>query len=72
MDAIKVTFRDEQEEKVLLSILDSLSYDYEPQYSIEEEEKIAAALKRSKEDFQAGRFSEHKDVMKRIKSYVWI
>lgn len=66
MGAIKVNFHSEQEEKVLLSILDSLEYDYERQYSKKEEELIAQALERSDIDFAEGRVSSHSDVMKRV------
>lgn len=68
MGAIKVNFHSEQEEKVLLSILDSLNYDYEPQHSPEEKVLITEALERSDKDFIAGRFSKHQDVMDRIKT----
>lgn len=68
MGAIRVTFHNEQEEKVLLSILDSLNYDYETQYSVEDQKSIAAALERSEVDFEAGRFSSHEAVMDRVKS----
>lgn len=68
MEAIKVKFHNEQEEKVLLSILDSLEYDYEPQYSKKEEELIAQALERSDIDFVEGRVSSHSDVMKRAQA----
>ncbi len=68
MGAIKVTFHSEQEEKVLLSILDTLNYDYEPQYSAKEEVLINKALERSENDFNAGRFSKHQDVMNRVKA----
>lgn len=53
MGAIKVKFHSEQEEKVLLTILDSLNYDYEPQYSSQEEVLINEALGRSEKDFIA-------------------
>ena len=68
MAVVKVKFHNEQEEKVLLSILDSLNYDYEPQYSADEEQQIAQALERSENDFVTGRFSSHEEVMNRIKA----
>lgn len=67
MGAIKVTFHNEHEERVLLSILDSLSYDYEPQFIPEEEQEVAKALERGERDFHEGRFSSHADVMKRVR-----
>jgi hypothetical protein len=68
MGAIKVNFHNEQEEKVLLSILDSLNYDYESQHSSKEEALITEALERSEKDFIAGRSSKHQDVMNRAKA----
>ncbi len=68
MGAIKVNFHNEQEEKVLLSILDSLNYDYEPQYPATEELQIAQALERSERDFESGKFSFHSDVLNRVKA----
>jgi len=68
MGAIKVIFHNEQEEKVLLSILDSLNYDYESEHSSKEETMITEALERSEKDFIAGRFSKHNDVMNRVKA----
>ena len=68
MGAIKVNFHNEQEEKVLLSILDSLDYDYEPQYSEKDESLIEQALERSDRDFAEGRFSSHADVMNRVRA----
>ena len=67
MKAIKVNFNNEQEEKVLLSILDSLNYDYEPQYSSNDELLISQALERSNRDYEEGNTSNHEDVMSRIK-----
>jgi hypothetical protein len=66
MRAIKVNFQNEQEEKVLLSILDSLNYDYEPEYSSDDESLINQALERSNQDFEAGRTSSHNEVMDRV------
>gem|GEM_PF-4629647 len=68
MGAIKVKFHNEQEEKVLISILDSLNYDYEPQYTTEDESSIAEALERSEKNFQDGLFSTHQEVMERAKN----
>lgn len=67
MKAIKVNFQSEQEEKVLLSFLDSLNYDYELEYSSDDELLINQALKRSNQDFDEGRSSSHDDVMNRVK-----
>jgi len=67
MNAIKVNFNNEQEEKVLLTILDSLNYDYESQYSQEDERAIDEALQRSMTDFDRGRVSAHIQVMQRVK-----
>lgn len=67
MNAIKVNFNNEQEEKVLLTILDSLNYDYESQYSQEDEKAIDEALQRSMTDFDRGRVSAHTEVMQRVK-----
>ena len=63
MNAIKVNFNNEQEEKVLLTILDSLNYDYESQYSLEDEKAIEEALQRSMTDFDSGRVSTHTQIM---------
>lgn len=68
MGVIKVNFHNEQEEKVLLSILDSLNYDYESEYSSKEEALITEALERSEKDFIAGRFSKHQNVINRVKA----
>ena len=67
MKAIKVNFNNEQEEKVLLSILDSLNYDYEPQYSSNDELLISQALERSNLDHEKGQTSNHEEVIGRIK-----
>ena len=68
MRPIKVNFQNEQEEKVLLSILDSLNYDYEPQYSSDDELLIDQALEHSNRDFEEGNTSSHEEVMSRIKN----
>ncbi|HUH33031.1 MAG TPA: hypothetical protein VLZ28_03705 [Daejeonella sp.] len=68
MKAIRVNFNNEQEEKVLLSILDSLNYDYEPQYSSNDELLISQALESSNRDHEEGNTSSHEDVMNRIKT----
>lgn len=67
MGAVKVNFNNQQEEKVLLSILDSLAYDYEAQHSATDEALITKALERSQQDFDAGRTISHESVMQSIK-----
>ena len=67
MNAIKVNFNNEQEEKVLLTILDSLNHDYESQYSLEDEKAIEEALQRSMTDFDSGRVSTYTQIMQRVK-----
>jgi hypothetical protein len=67
MGAIKVNFHNQKEEKVLLSILDSLDYDYEAEHTLVEEELIAKALERSQKDIKEGRTLPHSVVMESIK-----
>jgi hypothetical protein len=67
MGAIKVNFHNQKEEKVLLSILDSLDYDYEAEHTLAEEELIAKALERSQKDIKEGRTLPHSAVMESIK-----
>jgi hypothetical protein len=67
MGAIRVKFHNEQEEKVLLSFLDSLNYEYEEQYTSDEEKEIDAGLSRSLDDVANGRVSAHESVRQRIK-----
>lgn len=67
MGAVKVNFNNQQEEKVLLSILDSLAYDYEAQHSATDEALITKALERSQQDFDAGKTIPHARVMQSIK-----
>lgn len=67
MGAVKVNFNNPQEEKVLLSRLDSLNYDYEAQFSTSEEDLIAKALYQSQQDFNAGRTLPHAVVMENVK-----
>ena len=67
MGAVKVIFHNRQEEKVLLSILDSLNYDYEAQFSPAEETLIAKALERSQLDIIEGRTIPNTFVMESIK-----
>jgi hypothetical protein len=68
MTAVKVNFHNEQEERVLLSILESLDYDYEIQYSESAETAIDKALKESITDAEAGRIQSHEDVMKNARA----
>jgi hypothetical protein len=68
MGAIKITFHNEQEEKVLISFLDSLNYDYEPQYSTNDELAIAKSLKKSENEYVMGKTNSHEEVMKKVKS----
>jgi hypothetical protein len=68
MTTVKVNFHNEQEERVLLSILESLEYDYELQYSDESKQAINEALKRSTEDSEADRVYSHEEAMKIARS----
>ena len=68
MNAIKVNFHNEQEEKVLISILESLNYDYEAQYSSDDKKSINTAIKRSIADSEAGRVHHHEDVMAELRA----
>lgn len=67
MGAVKVNFNNQQEEKVLLSILDSLDYDYEAQFTAAEEDLITKALELSQQDFDAGLTMPHATVMQGVK-----
>ena len=51
----------------MLTILDSLNYDYESHYSLEDEKAIEEALQRSMTDFDSGRVSTHIQIMQRVK-----
>ena len=68
MTTVKVNFHNEHEERVLLSILESLEYDYELQYSDDKKQAINEALKRSIADSEAGRVYPHDEVMKNARS----
>jgi hypothetical protein len=72
MGAIRVKFHNEQEEKVLLTILDSLNYDYEDQYTSGEEKEIEAGLNRSFDDISNGRVSSDESVRQRINAKLGI
>lgn len=52
---------------MLLSILDSLDYDYETQHTLAKEELLAKALERSQKDIEEGRILPHSVVMESIK-----
>lgn len=68
MNTIKVNFHNEQEEKVLVSFLESLNYDYEAAYTDDEKVLIDTALERSLADSAAGRVYPHSEVMAKVKS----
>jgi hypothetical protein len=63
MNTIKVNFHNEQEEKVLISILESLNYDYEPEYTGEAKKAINESIDRAITDSKAGRVYSHEEVM---------
>lgn len=66
MNAITINFHNDQERKILLSILDSLDYDYEPKFSPSDEASIEKALNKSSENLENNRFSTHSDVVGRV------
>ena len=68
MSTIKVNFHNEQEEKVLLSILESLNYDYEAEYTDEDRKAINASIARGIADSEAGRVYSHEEVMANIRT----
>lgn len=68
MNTIKVNFHNDQEEKVLISILESLNYDYEPEYTNEDKKAINASIDRAIADSEAGRVYSHDEVMAEVRA----